>query len=248
LLPIFGLILVFGMASGWVFVPVLGLREKSELSHQFVAYQPWIHNGRLSLLSFLGGVRGLGLAFIFLSYFMLYIFTVIFPYARMVSTSQRYSLSFIKDFLLNLQNMPLAAIIAGLMLQAVGLERPRIYFPIDIPIIISIAVFALGINFTTSDIVSSMRENIALCIIKFLMVPFFAFVILCAVSLDPHVEALILIQSFMSVAIYSVVASVLFGLDSRLASNLFVHNSIFFLVIILPLLFVFRGYIFGGIM
>jgi predicted permease len=252
LLPISGLILVvIGLASGWVFVPALGLREKKRTS--FLISSSLANHG-FTMGAFLcylfWGERGLGLAFIFLSYFMLYIFTVIFPYAQMVSTSQRYSLSFIKNFLLNMQNMPLAAIIAGLMLQAVGLERPRIYFPIDILIIISIAVyyFALGINFTTSDIVSSLRENIALCIIKFLIVPFFAFAILCSVSLDPHVEAVILIQSFMPAAIYSVVASVLFGLDTRLSSNLFVLNSIFFLVMVLPLLFIFRGYIFGGMM
>jgi predicted permease len=59
------------------------------------------------------------------------------------------------------------------------------------------------------------------------------------------VEAVIVIQSFMPVAIYSVVASVLFDLDKELASNLFVFNTLFFLLIVLPLLFVFKGPILG---
>ena len=252
MLPISGLFLVLaGMASGWIFVPVLKLKGKERAS--FLISSSLANHG-FTMGAFLCylflGETGLGLSFIFLSYFMLYVFTVIFPYARMVSTSQRYSLSFLRDFLLNLQNMPLAAIVVGLGLHAVHIQRPAIYFPIDLLIIASIALyyFTLGINFTTSNVFSAVRETLALSVIKFILVPAATFIVLSAVNLDSKVEMVILVQSFMPAAIYSVVASVLFDLDTRLSSNLFVLNSIIFLVLVLPLLFIFRTGILTALM
>ncbi|HHO77242.1 MAG TPA: hypothetical protein ENN05_12560 [Deltaproteobacteria bacterium] len=252
MLPISGLFLVLvGMASGWAFVPVLKLSGKKRAS--FLISSSLANHG-FTMGAFLCylfiGERGLGLSFIFLSYFMLYVFTVIFPYARMVSTSQCYSLLFLKGFLLNMQNMPLFAVIAGLMLHAAGIERPLIYFPIDLLIIVSIAIyyFTLGINFAASDIGSSMRENLALSLIKFIMVPAATFFVLSFLKLEDNVKTVILIQAFMPAAIYSVVSSVLFDLDTRLASNLFVLNSLVFLMLVLPMLFIFRSIIFTGLL
>lgn len=249
-LPLSGLALVLlGLAAGWVFIPFLGLKGRSRATFLISSS---LHNHGFTMGAFLCylllGEEGLGLAFIFLAYFMLYVFIVIFPYAQMVSSSRRYSLSFLKDFLLNLQNMPLAAIVVALALHAFGIERPSIYFPTDLLILASIAMyyFTLGTNFSTSDVLASARENLALCMVKFVMVPAAAVVFLSLVSLERQVEAVILIESFMPAAIYSVVASVLFDLDRRLASNLFVLNTIFFLVVVLPLIFVFRGYMVPG--
>jgi len=252
MLPISGLFLVLiGMASGWIFVPMLKLSGKKRAS--FLISSSLANHG-FTMGAFLCylflGETGLGLSFIFLSYFMLYVFTVIFPYARVVSTSQRYSLSFLKDILLNLQNMPLVSVIAGLTLHAVGIQRPSIYFPIDILIIASIAIyyFTLGINFKTSDVFLAARETLALSAIKFVMVPAATFAVLSNIRLDSQVETVIFVQSFMPAAIYSVVASVLFDLDTRLTSNLFVLNSLVFLVLVLPLLFIFRVGILAAVM
>jgi hypothetical protein len=46
-----------------------------------------------------------------------------------------------------------------------------------------------------------------------------------------------MIQSFMPVAILSVVVSIIFELDTRMSSNLFVWNTILFLLIIFPLVY-----------
>ena len=80
------------------------------------------------------------------------------------------------------------------------------------------------------------------------MVPAATFAVLSVVNLDSQVEKVILVQSFMPAAIYSVVASVLFDLDTRLSSNLFVLNSLIFLLLVLPLLFMFRTGILAGLM
>ena len=149
------------------------------------------------------------------------------------------------DFFLSLQNMPLFAIILSLILLALGIKRPHILFPVDAFIMISMTLyyFTLGLNFEMPSFFGSGRENAALAMIRFLLVPFVTLLVLKIVHLSPQVETVILVQSFMPAAIYSVVASVLFDLDAGFASNLFVWNSGVFLAGILPVLFIFRNFL-----
>jgi len=246
-LPFAGLVIVCsGLFLGRVILPGLHLGEKGSAS--FLISSSLANHG-FTMGSFLCylfmGERGLALSFIFLSYFMPYVFLVVFPYARYVASGRAYTFSLLNDFFLNLQNMPLYAIILGIVFHTVGFERPCVYFPVDILIMVAVALyyFSLGVNFNISDIMSSRSENIALCLIKFVMVPLVTFSALSLLELDGDIEGVIMIQSFMPAAIYSVVASVLFNLDSRLSSNLFVSNTLIFIVVVLPLLYLFRGYV-----
>jgi hypothetical protein len=193
------------------------------------------------------GEKGLGLAFLFLSYFMPYVFLVIFPYARRASTGKSFDMAFAFDFFMSLQNMPLFAIVLALMFLASGIKRPDIAFSIDFLIIISMSLyyFTLGLNFQMPEFFASGKENAALAVIKFIMVPLPVFVILKFLHLDPSLETVILVQAFMPAAIYSVVASVMFDLDSGFSSNLFVWSTIIFLMCVLPSLFIFRYNIFS---
>jgi len=245
LLPLSGLFLVlaglaFGRAS-LAFVPLRGRSRATFLISSSIANHGFTMGAFICYL--LMGEQGLGLAFLFLSYFLLYVFTVIFPYARSVSSGERTGI--VREYVLDLQNMPLAAIALGIALQLAGVPRPAAAFPVDLFMIVSISLYYLcmGMNFTLSDMLSSNRENVMLALIKFVAVPAAAALCLSLLSLDPQVKAVILIQAFMPAAIYSVVASVLFGLDTKLASNLFAVNTLAFLFLVLPLLFVFRGYI-----
>jgi len=245
LLPIAGIFLVAtGMAFGMAFRNLLGLSGKKGAT--FLISSSLANHGFTMGAFFcylLIGERGLGLAFLFLAYFMPYIFLIIFPYARKVSKGQHIDLSFARDFFLSLQNMPLFAIFLALILLAFGMTRPAVAFPIDILIIISMVLyyFTLGLNFEMPEFFSSGKENAILASIKFLLVPSFTIFILKFLQLDPAMETVILIQSFMPAAIYSVVASVLFDLDSGFASNLFVWNTLLFLLGVLPMLFLFRN-------
>jgi predicted permease len=246
MLPLAGLfIVVCGMIFGRVFRRTLGLTGKKAATF-FISSTLANHGFTMGafLCYLLIGEKGLGLAFLFLSYFMPFVFLVIFPYARKQSTGKRFDLAFASDFFLSLQNMPLFAIITSLILLGLGIERPRAAFPVDVFIIISMALyyFTLGLNFEVPTFFASGRENAALALIKFLLVPFATLLILKIVHLDPAVETVIFVQSFMPAAIYSVVASVLFDLDAGFASNLFVWNSMIFLAGILPVLFVYRGF------
>jgi hypothetical protein len=152
-------------------------------------------------------------------------------------------MAMVRDYFLSLQNMPLFTLLAALALLGTGMRRPGISFPVDLFIVVSMALyyFTLGLNFAAPVFSASLRPNAALACVKFVLVPLAAILTLRYVTLDPRVEMVILVQSFMPAAIYSVVASVLFDLDAELASTMFVWNTLLFLMGVLPALFFFRS-------
>jgi len=76
--------------------------------------------------------------------------------------------------------------------------------------------------------------------VRFLMIPALALILLGLIPLDADIETVILIEAFMPAAVYSVMASVLFDLDTKRASSLFVFNTIVFLGVVLPLMLLFK--------
>lgn len=248
-LPLSGLFLaLIGMAAGRMAMSIMPMEGRSRASFLISSS---IANHGFTMGTFICylflGERGLGLAFIFLSYFLIYVFTVIFPYADSASLKRQGRRSTPWQYLFDFQNMPLFAILLGLVMKSIQIPRPSIFFPMDALMAVSISIyyFSMGMSFTTSDIFSSLKQNAVLSAIKFIAVPAAMAGILALVSLDQKVEGVIRIQSFMPAAIYSVVASVLFDLDTELSSNLFVINTLAFLILVLPLLFLFKGYILG---
>jgi predicted permease len=217
LLPLSGVLIVLaGMAAGRGVLSIMPLEGRSRatfLISSSIANHGFTMGGFICYLFF--GQRGLGLAALFLSYFLLYVFTVIFPYARLASTGEKMDLSMVRGYLLDLQNMPLFATLLGIALQALGVDRPAVAFPIDLFMVVSVSIyyFCMGLSFQLSDMLSSNRENAILALLKFMAVPAVAAVCLSFLSIDPQVKGVILIQSFMPAAIYSVVASVLFNLE-----------------------------------
>jgi predicted permease len=191
----------------------------------------------------IAGEQGLGLSSIFTLYFVPYTFLFIFNYARTNTLKKIFSIEgFIGNFL-NLQNMPLHAVLTALILHLIGLKRPDINFPVDALLLISISLyyFTLGLNFSFGDFRSTGKDQLLLAVTKFLILPLITFSILKFTRLDPEVKTIIFVQSFMPAAVYSVVTSILFDLDSKLASSIFFINTIIFLISVLPALLFFRG-------
>lgn len=244
LLPLAGVLMVTaGMIMGIVLASVMRLESHSRATFiisSSLANHGFTMGGFLCYL-FLGE-KGLGLSFIFIAYFMPFIFLVIFPYARLAQSGAHLRPSFIKDFLVSPQNMPLYAIMAAIFLKLCGIERPAIFFPTDALLMISIGLyyFTLGINFTIGDLNAFNRDNMLLCAVRFIAVPALAVIVLARVHLDPATEAVILIESFMPAAVYSVMSAVLFSLDIKRAASLFVFNTVVFLAGVLPCLIFFR--------
>lgn len=242
-LPLAGLAIVTaGFLLGMATLPLIGLSgaaRKTYLISSSLANHGFTMGGFICYL-FLKET-GLGLSSIFIIYFMPYTFMIIFTYARM--GPGRLPLRSLGEFLTGRQNMPLYAALAALILQFLDIPRPDIDPPVDFLIMASIVLYywTLGLTFSFKDVFPLGREHAALAAIKFLAVPGLAFLALRIAGLEREVSTVIQIQSFMPAAIYSVVTAVLFDLDARLASSMFVVNTLIFILIVFPVMFLLRG-------
>jgi predicted permease len=243
-LPLSGLALVIaGFLIGLFTVLFTGRKgpgRKTYLISSSLANSGFTMGGFICYL--IAGEKGLGLSAIFTLYFMPYTFIFIFSYAKTNTVKKLLSLNgFIENFF-NLQNMPLYAIMLALFLHVIGFKRPNVNIPLDALLLISIGLyyFTLGLNFSLGDFKSTGKEQFLLAVTKFLILPIITIFILGLTHLDPGVKTIIIVQSFMPAAVYSVVSSILFDLDSRLASSLFVINTVIFLILVLPILFLYR--------
>ncbi len=241
-LPAAGLLIVLsGLLAGIIIAPLLGLEGAGR--------KTFIISSSLSNHGFtMGGFicyiflkeTGLGLSSIFITYFVPYTFLVIFSYAR--AGSGGTFRAGIRNFVTGYQNMPLCAALIAIVLLISGVPRPALDPPVEPLIMASVALYywTLGLTIDVKGISSYRREHLALGAVRFLVIPALICLLVIIVPLDSNVKSVIRIQSFMPAAVYSVVTSLLFDLDSRLASSLFVVNTMIFIIIVVPLMVVAR--------
>jgi predicted permease len=248
ILPVAGVFTVLaGFIAGKLVISILkieGIKADSYIISSSLSNQGFTLGGFICYI--VAGETGLGLASIYAVYFLPLVFGFIFPFAGFASKKHKgempgreiFSLSEFVKFFFDLRNLPLAGIIAAIILQLNGIKRPDIYFPLDPMLFTAIIIyyFTLGLNFRSGQVRAYKREQVSLAVSKFIILPLLTYIILKFLDLNDTVETVILIQSFMPAAIYSVLTSILFDLDSDFTSGLFVVNSVFFLVIVLPLL------------
>jgi len=192
------------------------------------------------------GEQGLALSAIFLVYFIPFTFLFIFPYANVKDKNQVFQWAFLRDLLFSLRNMPLYAVFIAIIIRLAGISRPEVWFPLDILLIISISIyyFMLGINFKFDDLNFFKKEHIFLALQKFFLLPAITFFILEYAAISDSIKMVIKLESIMPAAIYSVITAILFDLNARQASGLFVVNSILFIFIVFPLLYFTRNFLF----
>ena len=244
-LPLAGLLLA---AAGWLLgVPVaaaLGLDGRRRTVFHItssLANHGFTMGGFVCFM--LLGEKGLGLSFIFTAYFMPFIFLVVFPYADSARRGGADFARIAREFIRNPRNMPLYAIMVSLLLHALDVPRPAVSFPLGALIAVSMSVyyFTLGMTFRPGEIRSAMRENACVALLKFAVVPALAALVLGTLPLDPVVRAVIQVQAFMPAAVYSVITAVLYDLDAPFASGVFVVNTLLFLAVVLPVIFLLRS-------
>ncbi|MBU0993787.1 MAG: hypothetical protein KJ737_14935 [Proteobacteria bacterium] len=237
-LPFFGLLIVVaGFIFGRCAAPSLHFSKKG--SKTFIISSSLANHGFTMggfLCYLVSGEKGLALSSIFLVYFIPFTFLFIFSYAGF-DKKRKWAANDIRDFILTVRNMPLLAVMGALLIKSMHIRRPDIFFPMDTFLIVSVALyyFTLGINFEPADLKPFKKEHVMLAVEKFIFIPCVVFLFLCISALSQDVKQVIMIQSFMPAAIYSVVTSIIFDLDSRLASSLFVLNSLVFILIVLPI-------------
>ena len=244
-LPLAGLLLA---VVGWLLgVPIgaaLGLAGKRRAAFHItssLANHGFTMGGFVCFM--LLGEKGLGLSFIFTAYFMPFIFLVVFPYADSARRGGADFARIAREFIRNPRNMPLYAIMVSLLLHALDVPRPAVSFPLGALIAVSMSVyyFTLGMTFRPGEVRSAMRENACVALLKFAVVPALAALVLGTLPLDPVVRAVIQVQAFMPAAVYSVITAVLYDLDAPFASGVFVVNTLLFLAVVLPVIFLLRS-------
>ncbi|HSV97747.1 MAG TPA: AEC family transporter [Spirochaetota bacterium] len=244
-LPLAGLLLA---AAGWLLgVPIgtaLGLSGRRRTAFHItssLANHGFTMGGFVCFM--LLGEKGLGLSFIFTAYFMPFIFLVVFPYANSARRGGTGFARLAREFIRNPRNMPLYAILVSVLFHTLGVPRPDFAFPLEALIAVSMSVyyFTLGMSFYPGEVRGAMRENACVALLKFVVVPALAALVLGMLPLDPAVRAVIQIQAFMPAAVYSVITAVLYDLDAPFASGVFVVNTLLFLAVVLPLIFLLRS-------
>ncbi len=245
ILPISGaLMALLGILAGMIITGFIKLSHKKKaafLIGSCLSNQGFTMGGFLCYLFF--GEAGLAMAVIFMTYFIPLLFLIIFPYARMTGKTDQNNITVyerLKMSIINLQNMPLYAMLLAVALQLTEVQRPPWRLSLDPLLLFSVALYylTLGGNFQFKNIKGAVRENLALAAIKFIIIPGAVFMVLLVLPIDPTIKQLIMIQSIMPVAVYSVVVSILFDLDATLSSGMFVINTSIFIIFILPLLMI----------
>lgn len=247
-LPVYGFAMALtGFVIGWVVMRIAPLETRSAKVYVIcssISNQGFTLGGFLCFL--FAGEKGLALAGIFLIFFIPFTFLFIFGYAAFEKQQQMMNGAFVRSFLINPRNLPLLAILLAVGLRMGGVERPDVHFPLDVLLISAIAIyyFTLGVNFNVADLNPFRLEHGLLAVQKFLVMPALTFLSLFLLPLSADIELIIKIQSFMPVAIYAVISAIIFDLDARKASRIFVINSLLFILLVFPILFFSRYLIF----
>lgn len=243
LMPIAGLgLAVFGLIGGIIILPLLGLPKQQTITFLMSAT---LSNHGFTMGGFLCylflGEQGLSLSIVMVLYFVPYLYGFIFLILKIVTRVKHHG-GILREYILDTRNMPLAALTFAALVQGIGIERPTVEFPVDILLALSIGLYYLtvGMNVVRTEFRLLLRYHVFLAAIKFIAVPAAVAGVLSIIPIEQSMKAVILLQSYMPSAVYSVVTAVLFRLNVPLASSLFVVNTALFLGVVLPLIWLIR--------
>ncbi len=164
-----------------------------------------------------------------------YYFTVVFTVARRFAGGQRRGVweAIRANFGDPMAALPLIAIVVGLTLGISGVTMPDFLdLPRRVLVFAAVILFALSFGLTAQIrvMLRRFREYVTMLPVKFVVAPLTGLVIVLIAGYSPTSNPLlfkvILIQSMMPVAIWSVVAAKLFRLDDHLALGLWIFTTL----------------------
>lgn len=148
------------------------------------------------------------------------------------------------DQFLDLRAMPMYAALAGVGLACVGVPYPN---PVRVwgvlPILFYVGgfggYFGIGLCLHVSQSTAYLKPYAALAGLKFVMMPILAVLLLGLIHRTPWplgdlARRVVMIQAVMPTAILTVMVANLFHLDARIASAVWLWNTLLFLMIPLP--------------
>ncbi len=106
--------------------------------------------------------------------------------------------------------------------------------------------FGIGLRLRLGDTKRYLREHALLAAVKFAGIPLLSVCVLALMNLTPVplesiAQRVVIVESFMPIAIQSVMIANLFHLDGRMASTLWLVNTVLFVLLPLPLLVLWLG-------
>jgi predicted permease len=145
---------------------------------------------------------------------------------------------FLRSNLLDKRNLPLAAMLAGLVLNIGGIGQPAVF-----PGILKLCVYlgtvisgvAVGLLFNASHLLRFTKENLFSLVYRSTLYPLF---FLCAArlfNLNTLNTLILVLFGIVPSAIFSNLIADLFNLDKDLTNSVFIISTALFLVIILPI-------------
>ncbi len=200
--------------------------------------------GTVSFVLF--GEYGLALASIFTAFWNFGMVFILYPVARHYGASEYQPIwkLLIANFR-DIRSLPLLGVLAGIALNLSGVERPGAverYHVVTVSIIagVFIAFFTTGLRLYFTQLAGRLALFGLVACVKFLLIPATALLLLgilevVGLGLPGTANRVVLVQASTAVGIYAVIISNLFHLDDKLASVLFFTNTVFYLVVILPL-------------
>ncbi|MCC7147467.1 MAG: hypothetical protein IT443_13575 [Phycisphaeraceae bacterium] len=101
------------------------------------------------------------------------------------------------------------------------------------------AYFGIGLQLRLSDGGAYLPQHGLLAVLRFAFIPLLTWIMLQAIAvtwgpLDPVAAKVMMVESFMPVALATVMLSNLFNLDVRLACSLWLVNTGLFMLVVLP--------------
>ncbi len=203
--------------------------------------QGYFLGGYLCLL--LVGEQGLALSVIYIFYWNFLVYGVLFPIARWASEETDHlsfePLNALRQLATDPRAIPLPGFLLGLTLNAFEIARPAwiaSYLKFAPPVSSIIVLLGVGLTIEAGELRMNRRLVMAAGSVKFLLMPAVGISLALLAGLNREAFAVVVIESACPTAIFSVVISTLFAMNSRLAATLLVWTTGVFLVAICPLL------------
>lgn len=144
---------------------------------------------------------------------------------------------FLKENLLDKRNLPLLAMMAGLVLNLSGVERPALFsnvVRVAVYIGTLISGIAVGLLFNASNILTYRRENLFSILYRSTLYPLFFLGAAKLFGLALLDTFILVLFGLVPSAIYSNLISDLFKLDKNLANSVYIISTTLFIAVVLP--------------
>lgn len=174
---------------------------------------------------------------------------LIFPLCRRYGTQTPVggsTLHMIWVNLVDIRSLSLHLAAVGIALAAFGVPFPEViddWYLLDLLFIVGGlgTYLGIGLQIYLGDLFQNLRMHLSLAVIRFMVIPAGTILILLfsgitPMPVDPVLFRVMVVQSFVPSAVMTVMLPNLFGMDARLASMVWVWNTLIFVVLILPVI------------